>query len=54
MNNRIIWQGKVIYNKVFNKVVSIPEIVDDHYIIKINTIQPDQGRPQFIIGIIRI
>lgn len=55
VGNRIIWQGKLIYNKGFNKIVTEPKIVDDlHYIIHINIIQPDQGRPQFIIGIISL
>ena len=49
----LIWQGKITYDKGFNKVVVVRESPDNfHYIVHINTIQPDQGRPQFIIGVI--
>lgn len=55
MAKRIIWQGKIVYNKALNKLESLPEVVDNqHYQLYVNLIQPDQGRPQFIIGIISI
>lgn len=55
MGKRVIWKGKIILNKVFNKVNSVPEFVDDmHYMIYINIIQPDQGRSQFIMSIVSL
>ena len=52
IDNRIIWKGKVIYNRESNIIFTTPEIVDQHYIIYANIIQPDQGRPQLILGVV--